>query len=191
MIAYRVGLFDREGLRIELKQGTAADSLARVSAGEDAIGIADADQFLIGRAAGAPIVAFAGGYVESPVGFYTQEKSGIRTPYDFVGKRIGYIPSSDTALIYDAMMVKLGLPRGVTRELPSGADPTRLAYREVDVWPKHVGADAFALQGAGVATNGKLCARNCIFCPGKDDPGAAVVCAAVSLVRNCGMEPCL
>jgi NitT/TauT family transport system substrate-binding protein len=154
MVAERSGLFEREGLRLDLKQGAfEADPVRRVSAGDDTIGVAGAERFLMARGAGAPIVAFAGAYLESPVLLYALEESGIRTPYDFAGKRIGYRRGGDTALIYDAMMAKLQLPRGETRELSVGSDPTPLMSGEIDVWPGHVGGDGFALKQAGVNAN--------------------------------------
>jgi ABC-type nitrate/sulfonate/bicarbonate transport system substrate-binding protein len=154
MVAERAGLFAGENLRIELRLGAPeADPIPRVSSGDDTIGIVGAERFLLARGAGMPLVAFAAAYLESPVLLYARETSGIRTPYDFAGKRIGHRAGGDTAIIYDAMMAKLQLPRGETREIPAGLDLAPLLRDEIDVWPGHVGAEAYALTQAGVAAN--------------------------------------
>jgi ABC-type nitrate/sulfonate/bicarbonate transport system substrate-binding protein len=153
MVAARAELFDREGLNVELKAGNAeAAPVQLVSSGADTFGVTDAQSFLIGRANGAPIVAFAGAYLESPVVFYALEKSGIHTPYDFVGKRIGYEPGQDTAVIYEALMAKLSLSRSDVHEVPvGGRDIGSLLGGAVDVWPGHVGLEAYVLKQNGVA----------------------------------------
>jgi ABC-type nitrate/sulfonate/bicarbonate transport system substrate-binding protein len=154
MVAERAGLFAGENLRIALRPGAPdAEPIPRVAGGDDTIGVAGAERFLLARGGGVPIVAFAAAYLESPVLLYAVETSGIRTPYDFAGKRIGHRLAGDTALIYDAMMTKLQLPRGETREVPAGPDLAPLLRGEIDVWPGHVGAEAYALKQAGVAAN--------------------------------------
>ena len=42
---------------------------------------------------------------------YAQEASRIRAPRDFLGKRVGYRAGDVTAIIYEAMMARLGLRR--------------------------------------------------------------------------------
>jgi ABC-type nitrate/sulfonate/bicarbonate transport system substrate-binding protein len=167
IVAERAGLFARENLRIELRPGAPdADPIRRVAGGDDTIGVAEAERFLLARGAGVPLVAFAAAYLESPVLLYALETSGIRTPYDFAAKRIGHRPGGDTALIYDAMMTKLQLPRGETREVPAGPDPAPLLRGEIDVWPGHVGTEAYAFKQAGIAANVISPASHGVHVPG-------------------------
>jgi ABC-type nitrate/sulfonate/bicarbonate transport system substrate-binding protein len=154
MVAARTGLFEREDLHIELKAGnTEADPVHLVSSGVDSFGVTDAQSFLTARAEGSPIVAFAGAYLESPVVFYALEKSGIHAPSDFVDKRIGYQPGQDTAMIYQALMTKLALSRSEVHEIDVSTDIGLLLSGAVELWPGHVGAEAYALKQDGVAYN--------------------------------------
>ena len=151
MVAARAGLFDREGLHIELKEASAeVDPVHSVSAGIDTFGAAAAESFLVGRSQGARLIAFAGAYLESPVVFYALEKSGIRTPNDFAGKRIGYQPGQDTAVIYQALMARFLLPRSEVHEVHVSSDNTMLLSGAVDVWPGHVGTEAYIFRQKGV-----------------------------------------
>jgi ABC-type nitrate/sulfonate/bicarbonate transport system substrate-binding protein len=154
MVAARAGLFDREGLHIDLKAGNAeADPVRLVSSGVDSFGVAGATSFLVARAEGAPIVAFAAAYLESPVVFYVHEKSGIHTPKDFFGKRVGYQPTQDTAILYQAIMAKLLLSRSEVHEVHVSSDVAPFLNGTVDVWPGHVGVEAYAFRQAGVGYN--------------------------------------
>jgi ABC-type nitrate/sulfonate/bicarbonate transport system substrate-binding protein len=154
MVAARARLFEREGLHIELKTGNAeADPIHLVSGGIDTFGVANAGDFLAARAEGAPIVAFAAEYPESPVVFYVREKSGIRTPNDFFGKRLGYQPGQDTAMIYQALMAKLLLSRSEVHEVHVSSDDTPFLSGAVDVWPGHVGTEAYGFRQKGVEYN--------------------------------------
>jgi ABC-type nitrate/sulfonate/bicarbonate transport system substrate-binding protein len=151
MVAARAGLFDREGLHVELKADNPdVDPLHSVSVGIDTFGTATAENFLVGRSQGARLIAFAGAYLESPVVFYVREKSGIYTPNDFAGKRIGYQPSQDTAMIYQALMARLVLSRSEMHEVSVGSDVTQFISGAVDVWPGHVGADAYGFRQKGL-----------------------------------------
>jgi ABC-type nitrate/sulfonate/bicarbonate transport system substrate-binding protein len=147
MVAVQAGLFEGEGLHIELKAGDGeADSVHMVSSGIDSFGVADAGNFLKARANGAPVVTFAAEYLESPVVFYVPEKSGIRTPNDFVGKRVGYQPGQDTAMIYQALMAKLALSRSEVHEVRVSSDFVPFLNGLVDVWPGHAGIEAYVFR---------------------------------------------
>jgi ABC-type nitrate/sulfonate/bicarbonate transport system substrate-binding protein len=153
MIAARGGLFEREGVRVALEPGGAdADPIALVATTADTIGVAGADRFLLARGKGAPIVAFAGSYLESPVVFYVAEKSGMRTPRDFAGKRVGYQPGRATAVIYAALMTRIGLSRSAVEEVTVGRDPAPFETGAVDVWPGSIAAEAYAFAQKGIRT---------------------------------------
>jgi ABC-type nitrate/sulfonate/bicarbonate transport system substrate-binding protein len=154
MVAARSGLFDREGLHVELRTGSAElDPVRSVSVGIDTFGNAAAENFLVGRSQGAPLIAFAGAYLESPVVFYVREKSGIRTPNDFVGKRIGFQPDQDTAMIYQALMARLALSRSGMYEVRVSSDIAQFLSGAVDVWPGHAGAEAYSFRQKGLGYN--------------------------------------
>jgi ABC-type nitrate/sulfonate/bicarbonate transport system substrate-binding protein len=151
MVAAKVGLFQHEGLTVELKPGSSdTDTIRRVSDDTNTIGVAKAENVLLARAEGAPLVAFAASYVESPVVLYTLERSGIRAPSDFVGKRIGYQSGQDTAIIYQAIMAKILLSRSAVREVKVGSDMMPFLNGDVDVWPGHIGVESYTLKQKGI-----------------------------------------
>jgi ABC-type nitrate/sulfonate/bicarbonate transport system substrate-binding protein len=152
MVADRAGFFKREGLRIVLRTGTSEeDPIKTVLNGTDTIGVVNAETFLLTRSKGHPIVAFAGGYLESPVVFFTLQRSGIHSPSDFIGKRIGYRARQDSAVIYVALMEGLRLARSRVHEVSLDDDPMQLINGLVDVWPGHIGDDSYALFKAGAS----------------------------------------
>lgn len=139
VVAAQAGLFKREDLQVEINPSDAeADAIGPVTSGADTIGLVGADTFLTARQKGTSIVAFAGSYLESPVVFYVREKSGIRTPRDFEGKRVGYRPGGQAAMIYDALMAKFEIPRNRMQEVAVGSDPVALINGGVDVWPASI-----------------------------------------------------
>jgi len=167
MVAARAGLFEREGLQIELKAGNGeADPVLLVSSGIDLFGVVNAGNFLAARAEGAPVVAFAGEYLESPVVFYVSEKSGIRTPNDFFGKRLGYQPGQDTAMIYQALMAKLLLSRSEVHEVRVSSDFAAFLNGTVDGWPGPVGAEAYIFKQRGFGYNFLTPAEYGVHVPG-------------------------
>jgi ABC-type nitrate/sulfonate/bicarbonate transport system substrate-binding protein len=154
MVAVRSGLFNLQRVHFELKPRDAeTGAIASVVGGADTFGVARGDSFLLARSTGAPIVAFAAGYLESPVAFYALEKSGIHTPADFIGKRVARFAGQDTVLIYDAMLEKLQISRSQIREVSTAADISALMNRDVDVWPGHIGREGYVLQQRGISYN--------------------------------------
>jgi ABC-type nitrate/sulfonate/bicarbonate transport system substrate-binding protein len=167
IVAAQAGLFARVGLQIELVAGAAdTDPIALVASGKDTIGVVSADRLLLARGKDVPVVAFAAAYLESPVVFYSLEQSGIRTPNDFVGKRIGYQAGQDTALIYDAMLVKLQFPPSMVRRVPVGSDFSPLVNGNVDVWPGHVASESYELSRMGIGYNSISPASYGVHVPG-------------------------
>jgi len=123
-IAKEAGLFERAGLRVELRpQPSDADVVAAVNAGRADVGLARAESFLMARGDGVPIVSFAAGLVESPVTFYALKSSEIHTPLDLVGKRIAYAPGAESAIVYEALLARFSIPRSRLTEVqaPPGA----------------------------------------------------------------------
>jgi ABC-type nitrate/sulfonate/bicarbonate transport system substrate-binding protein len=152
MVALGAGLFAREGLSVTLRPSDGyTDSLSHIVAGEDTFGVASAEHFLTTRAKGAPIVAFAAGFLKTTVVFYALDRSGIRSPFDFVGRRIGYQPEQDTAIIYRAMMDRLQISRSKVQEIPVQVDASQLLDGRVEVLPGHVGVEAYSLTRTGKA----------------------------------------
>jgi NitT/TauT family transport system substrate-binding protein len=151
IVAARTKLFERNGIKVELKESDGGiDSIASVVSGADTVGVIDSIGFLMARSKGQPIVAFAAGFLESSIVFYSLEKSGIRAPQDFIGKRVGRRADTDSAIIYDALLKNTGLSRSQIRENATETDFEALLNDRVDVIPGHVGQEGFLLRQKGV-----------------------------------------
>ncbi len=133
-IAQEDGLFAREGVEVDIRPGgVGIDPIRSVSAGEDDLGLASYAQILLAREKGVPVVAIAEEYVKSGVVFLALRESGITKPDQFVGKRVGWIPGSDTGTVYVAVMAKLGIDRRTLTEVTIGFDLTPLLTGAIDV----------------------------------------------------------
>ncbi|MDZ4779626.1 MAG: ABC transporter substrate-binding protein [Planctomycetia bacterium] len=134
LIAQEKGLYARENLNIDIRPGGAnVDPIKSVIAGEDDIGLASYAQILLAREKGIPIIAIAEEYVKSGVVAYSLQESGIKEPKDFVGKKVGLIPASDTGTVYEALMAKQGIDRKGITEVTIGFDLTPLLTGAIDV----------------------------------------------------------
>lgn len=156
MVAAKAGFFSqkRSGLDIELKPGGfEADPIKLVASGSDTFGVAGADSFLLAREKGVPIVAFAAGYIETPVVFYTLGESNIKSPQDFIGKRVGYQAGQDTATVYEALLKKTGVDRTKIKEVPVKFDFSVFLTKQVDIWPGYAATQSYILQRQNIRYN--------------------------------------
>jgi ABC-type nitrate/sulfonate/bicarbonate transport system substrate-binding protein len=151
MVAARAGLFEREGLRVELRAGhNDFDPITSVVNGVDTLGITRADSFLLAREKGAPIVAFSAGFIEGNGVFFVLKESAVRTPQDFIGRRVVRRTDDDTEIIYDALSAKFDLQHERITEVPVAADLAMLPKGDVDVWPGHLGVEDYMLDRKGL-----------------------------------------
>jgi NitT/TauT family transport system substrate-binding protein len=105
------------GINIALQQGgIGLDPLRLVVDGT--FGIASADEVLKVIANNdAPLGIIAVLNDDTPAAFATLKSSGIRTPKDFIGKRVGLLPFGSTRLIYLSLLTKLNIPRDKITEV--------------------------------------------------------------------------
>ncbi len=149
IIADDTQAFERAGLSVDLRPSPSdADAVAAVAAASADIGLTKAESFLKARADGVAVVSFAADLVESPVTFYALSGSGIRTPFDLVGKRVGYAPGAESAIVYEAMLARLGIPRSRLTEVQTQSGADALLDGAVDLAPLGP-MDALALSRRG------------------------------------------
>ncbi len=147
MVAAKAGFFQKHGLNVELQPGGfESDPVRMVAAGADQFGVAGADSFLLARAKGLPLVAIAAGYLQTPVVFYVNADSKIKTPEDFKGMRIGYQAGQDTGTVYEALLAKVGLKKSDVHEIPVKYDFSPFLTGQVDVWPGYAASQSFVLE---------------------------------------------
>jgi len=154
MIAAKAGFFSKSGLDVDIKPGGfEADPIKLVASGADSFGVAGADSFLLARAKGVPIVAFGAGYLQTPVVFYVRADSGIKSPRDFIGKRVGVQAGQDTETVYQALLKRNGVSRDKIKEVPVKYDFTPFLARQVDVWPGYAATQSYILRQQKIAYN--------------------------------------
>ena len=133
-VALEKGYFDKEKVKPEIRAGGAGlDPIKLVASGEDDVGLASYGQILMACEKGIPVVAIAQENISSGVVFISLQQSGITAPEQFVGKKVGIIPGSDTGSVYAAVMGKLKIDRSKIDEVPISFSVDPLINGAVDV----------------------------------------------------------
>ena len=95
-------------LTIETGRGSGVSAL-RVGSGGSNVGIADLPTAILAKGKGADLKAIMVIYANSPQGFYWLKSSGITSPKDFAGRKIGNPPGDAARLMWPAFAKKVGL----------------------------------------------------------------------------------
>ncbi|MBU4274742.1 ABC transporter substrate-binding protein [Patescibacteria group bacterium] len=123
------GLYERKGLEVEISPGGPDISPAQmVAAGVNNFGITGADQIILVRAKGVPLVALAVLYKDSPVTILSLKEKGIESPKDLEGKKVAVVYGRDEEVIYRALLAKEGVDSSKIDEVPSMPSPTEVIY---------------------------------------------------------------
>jgi NitT/TauT family transport system substrate-binding protein len=88
-VAQEKGYFAAEGLTIEFDYSFETDGVALVGAGELPFAVVSAEQVLLARAQGVPVVYVMAWFQKFPVAVMAQASAGLDTPAALRGKRIG------------------------------------------------------------------------------------------------------
>lgn len=152
--ALRNGFWEMEGLSVSVQPGGfEQDALKLVAAGSDTFGITSGPQLLQARANGVPVVAIGAVIPRSPIGWVSKQGSGIRSPQDFVGHRIGAQFGTHTEVTLEALCGKLGIPLDSFERIPVRFDPRPFVVGDVDVLPVYLIDQPIDLQREGLNLN--------------------------------------
>lgn len=139
MLAAKRGHFANSGVNVVLRPAKSGEEITALVARNRAVGVTTGQKFLLARWRSEKIVAFGASFLDTPTAIFVPEQSGLRTPKDLVGKRLSYQPGSEDAIVFDAMMVQLGLPRGQIRHVPTNDGFAALRRGEVDAVVAKIG----------------------------------------------------
>jgi NitT/TauT family transport system substrate-binding protein len=153
-VAQDKGIYKAAGLDVNIQPGGPDfPAIQMVAGGNEQFGVTGADQILIARSKGVPVVALAVIYRRNPFVLFSLAKSGIKTPADFVGKKIGLKIGGNEELIYRAVLAKAGVDKSNLTEIPVKFDITPLLTGDIDVWPGYLINEVLAAKEKGFDVN--------------------------------------
>jgi NitT/TauT family transport system substrate-binding protein len=148
------GFYKAAGLDVNVQPGGPDfPAIQMVAGGNEQFGVTGADQILIARSKGVPVVALAVIYRRNPFVLFSLAKSGIKTPADYVGKKVGVKIGGNEELIYRAVMAKAGIDKSKVTEIPVKFDMTPLLSGDIDVWPGYLINEVLAAKEKGFDVN--------------------------------------
>jgi NitT/TauT family transport system substrate-binding protein len=153
-VANDKGLYKSAGLNVDIQPGGPDfPAIQMVTGGSEQFGVTGADQILIARSKGVPVVALAVIFRRNPFVLFSLAKSGIKTPADYVGKNVGVKIGGNEELIYRAVLAKAGVDKAKLNEIPVKFDITPLLAGAVDVWPGYLINEVLAAKEKGFEVN--------------------------------------
>jgi NitT/TauT family transport system substrate-binding protein len=148
------GFYKDAGLAVNIQPGGPDfPAVQMVTGGSEQFGVTGADQVLIARSKGVPVVALAVIYRRNPFVLFSLAKSGIKTPADYVGKKVGVKLGGNEELIYRAVLAKAEIDKSKLTEIPVKFDITPLLTGTVDVWPGYLINEVLAAKEKGFDVN--------------------------------------
>jgi NitT/TauT family transport system substrate-binding protein len=147
-------LYKAAGLNVDIQPGGPDfPAIQMVTGGNEQFGVTSADQILIARSKGVPVVALAVIFRRNPFVLFSLAKSGIKAPADYVGRNIGVKIGGNEELIYRAVLAKAGIDKTKLNEIPVKFDITPLLAGAVDVWPGDLINEVLAAREKGFDVN--------------------------------------
>jgi NitT/TauT family transport system substrate-binding protein len=99
------------------------------------------------------VVALAVLYRRNPFVLFSLQKSGIKSPADWVGKKVGVKIGGNEELIYRAVLAKANIDKSQLTEIPVKFDMTPLLTGAIDVWPGYLINEVLAAKEKGFPVN--------------------------------------
>lgn len=153
-LAKENGLYQAAGLDVQVQPGGPDfPAIQMVAGGNEQFGVTSADQILIARGKGVPIVAVAVLYRKSPFVLFSLKQSGIDAPAKFAGKKIGLKVGGNEELVYRAVLKKTKVAAQGLTEVPVKFDMTPLLSGQIDVWPGYVINEVLTAREKGFDVN--------------------------------------
>jgi NitT/TauT family transport system substrate-binding protein len=153
-VAKEKDFYKSAGLNVDIQPGGPDfPAIQMITGGNEQFGVTGADQILIARSKGVPVVALAVIFRRNPFVLFSLAKSGIKAPTDYVGKNIGVKIGGNEEVIYRAVLAKAGVDKTKLNEIPVKFDITPLLAGAVDVWPGYLINEVLAAKEKGFDVN--------------------------------------
>jgi len=112
------GYYDAANLDVSLDVLGQTSPIDQVVTGKAQFGMTSADNVLLARAAGKPVVAIATIYQRSPVAFVSLAKNSITKPQDFINKTVVVDLKGTTGIIYRALLASQSINEAQVKTQP-------------------------------------------------------------------------
>lgn len=136
-----------QGIDLKVIAGSEeVDPIKLVLSGSSDFGVVGGDLLVSALAKGAPLVAIGVINYKSPSCFIVRANSGIKSPTDFVGKRVGILPGTNTERVYQLMMKRAGVDRAKLKETPVPFELQTFILGQYDVRPAFIYDETVSLE---------------------------------------------
>src|SRR5579863_8370462 len=153
-VAKEKDFYKAAGLDVNIQPGGPDfPAIQMIAGGGEQFGVTGADQILVARSKGVPVVALAVIYRRNPFVLFSLAKSGIKAPTDYVGKNVGVKIGGNEELIYRAVLAKAKIDKSKLNEIPVKFDLAPLLSGAVDVWPGYLINEVLAAREKGFDVN--------------------------------------
>lgn len=144
------GIFRQHGIDLTINPGGPDNNAVKlVASGTDLFGVAGADEVLLARAKGIPVVAIGVLFKESPICFIAKEAKGVRTPADWAGKTVEVSYGSNAEVEYRALVAKFAVQQ--IKEVPYTFNLVPFIEDKVDISVAYRMDQVVTLQRKGIA----------------------------------------
>ncbi len=146
------GIFKEAGLEVAITPGGPDNnSIKLVAAGTDTFGVAGADEVLMAREKGIPVVAVAVLFKDSPICFISKKDKGITSPAQWAGKTVDVSYGSNAEVQYRALIKKFSVKD--VKEVPYSFSLVPFIENKVDVSVAYRMDQVVTLERQGIELN--------------------------------------
>jgi len=142
-------IFKDNGIDLTINSGGPDNSSIKlVASGSDLFGVAGADEVLIAREKGIPVVPIAVLFKESPIGFISKTSKNIKSPEDWAGQKIEVDYGSNAEIQYRALLKKFNVSN--TKDVPYTYSLVPFIEDKVDVSVAYIMDQVITLKNQGI-----------------------------------------